>query len=411
MSSPAAKAAGFDLATFCGPTPPPEATLLQIYKDQCPAWVISQFEAASTAQAATTAGADSTQTGKDLDNLTKQIEQLQKLYPQATVNQRLATPATSFSAATHYATRKQSELIYKSAEAIGRALSNGLAGKGEGSVLLLVGSTAEEQLLPPVDASLVSGDLKFLQDQLGGKICTAADISITIPRGGQAQLMGMDDIVGAATVGYAAEALLGTLATIIRSLGPSLDSGTATATLEPSEIIKAGVISGIAGNKSAIRTTLPPIADNNTVLVSLKSLREGLVKRQKELAPCKEEDPEVKRLKVVQKQIQDYLLAIQTKGADGKQPSLLEGAVRRASIAEGGVSHVLVIGTATNGGSVATFHPTFWRAPSFLAMADIALTYRLATVGGVSVDSGSKSGTSRETMSVSDFATAGTAIE
>lgn len=182
MSSPAAKAAGFDLATFCGPTPPPEATLLQIYKDQCPAWVISQFEAASTAQAATTAGADSTQTGKDLDNLTKQIEQLQKLYPQATVNQRLATPATSFSAATHYATRKQSELIYKSAEAIGRALSNGLAGKGEGSVLLLVGSTAEEQLLPPVDASLVSGDLKFLQDQLGGKICTAADISITIPR-------------------------------------------------------------------------------------------------------------------------------------------------------------------------------------------------------------------------------------
>lgn len=370
--------ANADLFSFCTGAAPTDPALQQVYRDQCPAYLQSQFSSAAATIQTTAATAQATAA-------TTQLQQQQSQAAILTSYAALAkAPASQISQGADTAPLaiaaqlKDAELTYAVAQEIGKKLRETLAK----NVTLLVTPT-ELALLNsvPVDAVTVKAALVDYAANVDKLKCSP--IAPGAP-GGAPGAAALGGVVGA-------EALLGSIATLATMFQPSLLATANTKVIsDPQMIMAAGLFNGLGSSSSGnLLIRAPNIATTNGILVALGNLRNAIVAADGRLANCNPKDPTLPTSKALLSDASGFITALVK--TDGVRPSLLDYAARRMALEDANVKYTLVLARDVSGGGAAAIKPNWFQSVAIVMGAADGITYQLTSFDGKIAQSGFES--------------------
>jgi hypothetical protein len=350
-----------DLASFCTAAPPTGTgteDLQALYKAQCPAYLQGQFSSAATgiiSSAATT--------------------QLTQEQTQASINASVAglikppaSPIASggdISALAMAAQLKDAQITFNVAKQIGNEIGAKL---DMDTQVLLVASAADRAafLFSPVDATTVLGNI---QDYTG----IANGIQCPAPPHAHPAVVPMVALLGA-------EALVSIAATATSMFQSQLlATGKASGVNDPTQLIIAGLVAGLADKSDFLHLHPPAITTSNRVLSALQALRVSLGKANIELAKC----PQAANYAADTQKVKDangYIASLVT--PSGANPSLLDLAARRSAIDEAHIKYTLLMQRDVSGGGASAIKPNWFLSVKItMATADL-ITYQLVGFDG-----------------------------
>jgi hypothetical protein len=358
-----ASAAHADLLSFCLGTAPAAQWQLDIYNNQCPAYLQSQLgSAAATTQssAVTTALAQQQTQAAILTSYAALIKP-----PPSSVASGVSIEALGIAALF-----KDAEITRKLATTIGSKVASQLSANNNA---LLVTATDRVTLLSmPVDSATVIDTMNAYAGRVKSLTCPK-------PLKPDARVQAIDG--GAIGAVLATGALLSAIANVVSAFQPSLTAAAATKVVgDPQQLMAIGLLEGMPVDKKTYLRIFPPaVTKDNKVLKALSALRDEVVAADQRIASCVSH-PAMKESIALLSDVNAFIVAVAK--TDGTKASLLDLAARRSALDDANIKYTLVLSRDVAGGGIAAVKPNWFSSERLLLAAGDGITYQLVDFDG-----------------------------